>query len=55
MNQMIKQFMDKNYPDNDFDDLPVNTRGYFLENVRKFQDDEMKTINYSQACTIKTE
>ena len=52
---MVKQFMDKNYPDDDFGDLPVNTRGSVLEIVRKFQDDEMKTITYSQACTIKTE
>jgi hypothetical protein len=52
---MIKQFMDKNYPDNDFDDLPVNTKGPVYEIVRKFQDDEMKPITYSQACTIKTE
>jgi hypothetical protein len=52
---MIKQFMDKNYPDDDFGDLPVNTKGPVYEIVRKFQDDEMKTITYSQACTIKTE
>jgi len=54
---MIKQFMDKNYPDDDFDfgDLPVNTKGPVYEIVRKFQDDEMKPITYSQACTIKTE
>jgi hypothetical protein len=52
---MIKQFMDKNYPDDDFEDLPINTRGLVLEIVRKFKDDEMKPITYSQACTIKTE
>jgi hypothetical protein len=52
---MIKQFMDKNYPDDDFGDLPINTRGPVLEIVRKFKDDEMKPITYSQACTIKTE
>lgn len=52
---MIKQFMDKNYPDDDFGDLPINTKGPVLENVRKFKDDEMKPITYSQACTIKTE
>ena len=52
---MIKQFMDKNYPDNDFDDLPVNTKGPVYEIVRKFKDDEMKPITYSQACTIKTD
>jgi len=52
---MIKQFMDKNYPDDDFGDLPINTRGPVLEIVGKFKDDEMKPITYSQACTIKTE
>ena len=52
---MVKQYMDKNYPENDLDDLPVNTRGSLLENIQKFQDDEMKPITYSQACTIKTE
>ena len=52
---MVKQFMDKNYPEDDLDDLPVNTRGSLLENIQKFQDDEMKPTTYSQACTIKTE
>jgi hypothetical protein len=52
---MVKQFMDKNYPENDLDDLPVNTRGSLLDNIQKFQDDEMKPTTYSQACTIKTE
>ena len=52
---MVKQFMDKNYPDDVLDDLPVNTIGSVLENIRKFQDDEMKPTTYSQACTIKTE
>ena len=52
---MINQFMDKNYPDANFDDLPVNTKGPVYEIVRKFQDDEMKPITYSDACTSKTE
>ena len=41
--------------DDDFEDLPINTRGLVLEIVRKFKDDEMKPITYSQACIIKTE
>ena len=52
---MINQFMDKNYPNDDFGDLPINTKGPVLEIVRKFQDDEMKPITYSDACTSKTE